>query len=599
MRNLARQQCFLLLICGLMGWLPSAWAQSDIVLKAMHDEMDRSMKQLRIKNLDRPYFIAYRVRDVTTTVIEGTLGSLTRNQQNRARWLTVEVRVGSYDLDNTNFFSFSALAPAGVMRSFGNMVQLPLEDDYKEIRRQIWLATDAAYKKAAQDLARKKAVLQTETRGDSLPDFSREDPIKSLEKPAPTIVDLKQARGLVRKLSAIFQSMPGIYQSSATLQASNEYTYYLNSEGAEYTRATPFVGLTVIARTQAVDGMPLSNAVTAYARSLAGLSGDRLLAKVVEMGEQLTELRSAPAAKRYEGPVLFEGQASVEIFAQAFAPRLVASRRPLSDNPQFDMVFSRMENPFQDRVGARVLPVWASVSDNPAARDYQGVALLGGYSVDDEGVRARNTTLVENGILKTLLRSRDPIRGMLNSTGNARGFGVAPTNLFFTVQHGLDDAALKNKLLELVRQRGKPYGIIVRRLSDPLLGNPQEAMRSVMSSFLPGLGGAGPTRSAVLVYEIFPDGSQQLIRNAQIKGIDEASFKDLIAASASETVYSKLFTDVGNMVTRMFSGGGLPDAGNPPVVSLVVPDLLFEDVSVNPPSGNIPKSPLSPPPFEK
>jgi hypothetical protein len=49
-------------------------------------------------------------------------------------------------------------------------------------------------------------------------------------------------------------------------------------------------------------------------------------------------------------------------------------------------------------------------------------------------------------------------------------------------------------------------------------------------------------------------------------------------------------------MTQIFSGGGLPDAGNPAVVSLVVPDLLFEDVSVNPPSGNIPKSPISPHP---
>lgn len=589
----------LLLLCCFMGGLPRAYAQDDVVMNAMRDELDRSIKRLRLEKLDKPYFIAYCVSDETDSVIAATLGSLTSNQQSRARLLTVEVRVGDYALDNTNFMSFN-FEPAGVARGFGNTARLPLEDDYKEIRRQIWLATDSAYKKALEDLARKRAALENKTRGDDLPDFSKEDPVTNHEKPASINLDQKRAETLVRQLSAVFQSVPDIHWSSVQLDTSNNYTRYVNSEGTEYTRATPSVALKVLAGTQATDGMPLGDAVAVYERSVVALPGEEeLTVQIRDMAKRLAELRSAPLVERYDGPVLFEGQASAEVFAQAFAPKLVASRRPVADSPQFEIIFSRAENPFQNRVGARVLPDWASVTDDPTHNEVNQVPLLGGYSVDKDGVRARKTVVVENGVLKTLLVSRDPVRGMLHSTGNDRGFGTAPSNLFFTVRGGLSNAATKDKLLSLARQRGKPYGMVVRRVRNPLVGDQRELMESAVGMFMPGLGGgsSGMVRNAVLAYEVFPDGHEKLIRNAEIEGINEASFKDLVAGSASETVYSTPFLDFRNAMTGMFAAGSALDFANPPVVSFAMPDLVFEDVSVKPPSGEIPKPPLSKPPL--
>ncbi len=589
----------LFLMCCLVGGLSRAPAQDDVVMKAMRDELDRSMKQLRLEKLDKPYFIAYRVSDRTDSAITATLGGLTSNQRSRTRLLTVEVRVGDYALDNTNFISLN-FGPAGVTRGFGNTVRLPLEDDYKEIRRQIWLANDSAYKKALEGLARKRAALENKTRGDDLPDFSKEEPVTSHENPASIDLDPSRAEALVRQLSALFQSMPDIYRSSVQLDTSNDYTRYLNSEGTEYTRATPSVALKVLAGTQATDGMPLGDAVAVYERSIAALpSEEQLAAQIRDMAKRLAEMRSAQLVERYDGPVLFEGQASAEVFGQAFAPKLVASRRPIADNPQFEMIFSRAENPFQDRVGARVLPDWASITDDPTQKEEKQVPLLGGYSVDKDGVRARRTVVVENGVLKTLLLSRDPVRGMLHSTGNDRGFGVAPSNLFFTVRNGLSDAATKDKLLSLARQRGKPYAMVVRRVRNPLAGDQRELMESAVGMFMPGLGGGtnGMVRNAVLAYEVFPDGHEKLIRNAELEGINEASFKDLVAASASETLYSTPFLDFRNVMMGMFSAGGVPDYANPPVVSFTVPDLVFENVAVKPPSGEIPKPPLSKPPL--
>lgn len=480
----------LLLICCCLGILPRASAQDDVVTKAMQDELDRSMKQLRLESLNRPYFIAYRVSDLSSSTMAAVLGSLTSSEQQHLRLLTVEVRVGDYALDNTNFLSVR-FGAAGVARAFGNTVQLPLEDDYKEIRRQIWLATDSAYKQALEALAQKRAALENKTRAEDIPDFSKEEPVTSHESPVVMDLDPKRAEVLVRRLSAIFRSMPDIHRSSVEIQATNAYTRYLNSEGTEYTRAELGVGLIARAGTQAPDGMPLGDELAVYERSMSALPGEEQLAlQIRDMGNRLVELRSAPLVERYNGPVLFEGEASAEIFGQALAPKLVASRRPVTESPQFEMLTSRVESSLQDRLGARVLPDWASVTDDPTRQEQNGVPLLGGYSVDYDGVRAHKTVVVENGILKTLLLSRAPVRGIPHSTGNQRGFGVAPSNLFLTVQNGLTDAALKQKLLSLAQQRAKPYAIVVRRLRNPLLGDPREMMASAMRSFLPELGAA-------------------------------------------------------------------------------------------------------------
>ncbi|HET7840829.1 MAG TPA: metallopeptidase TldD-related protein, partial [Terriglobia bacterium] len=386
-----------IIVLILAGGLAGARAQDDVVLKAMRDEMARTMKQLQLENLQKPYFVAYEVRDLDTATVAATLGALTSSENNHSRWLSVQVRVGDYNLDNTNFVSMSGFAAAGVMRGFGNMAQLPLGDDYREIRRQIWLATDGAYKKAVQDLARKRAALENKTRGEEIPDFSKEAVYNGSGKPASTGFDSKRAEDFAQKLSASFRGVAGIQRSSVSMVEVNEYSRYLNSEGTEFTRATPYVGLTATARAQASDGLPLSDGIAAYAHSMNELSFDQLAGRVREMEDRLTKLMAAPLVARYIGPVLFEGQASAEIFAQAFVPKLVASRRPIADNPAFEMIFSRAQSPFQERIGARVLPDWASLTDDATVADYQGQALLGSYAVDDEGVRAGKTSLVENG----------------------------------------------------------------------------------------------------------------------------------------------------------------------------------------------------------
>src|SRR5687768_5958921 len=74
-------------------------ASADPVFRAMTDEMNRSISQLTIGNLDKPYFIQYIVLDEDEFAARATFGSITQSAPTRQRLIYSQVRVGNYDFD--------------------------------------------------------------------------------------------------------------------------------------------------------------------------------------------------------------------------------------------------------------------------------------------------------------------------------------------------------------------------------------------------------------------------------------------------------------------------------------------------------------------
>ena len=91
----------------------------------------------------------------------------------------------------------------------GRPVKLVVEDDELALRRALWLAFDAAYKQALEQLAAKRAALQNKVVTEEVPDFSREKPVTALAPRPPLGQDLHtgnkgdtQTFGVFREFSA-------------------------------------------------------------------------------------------------------------------------------------------------------------------------------------------------------------------------------------------------------------------------------------------------------------------------------------------------------------------------------------------------------------
>jgi len=548
-----------LVLCVFAAAFP-LWAQDDMVMKAMRDELDRSTKQLQLENLAKPYFISFRAVDSDSTRISASFGALNDSSENRSRMFTVEVRVGDYKLDNTNFFSMN-FNMSSMVQVFNGITQLPLDDDYKELRRQIWLATDATYKKAVEDLSKKRAALENKVDTDETPDFTKEDPVVTTVTVQAVHANRGQWEALARSLSELFRQMPDVHTSTITFSAANFHIRYVNSEGTSYTIQHPRVTFNAHAATQAPDGTPLDDFVWLYATSVAGLPpADELASRVRALGQRLKDLRTASLMENYNGPVLAEGDAAAQLFRFAFVPDLLGLRRVLMDNAFGPQQQGQAENPFIDKIGARVLPEFLSVTDNPTLAEYNKIPLAGWCRVDEDGIPARETRLVEKGILKTLLVTRDPVRGIEHSTGSRHEGQATPSNILVTAENGLSASDLRAKLLDLVKQRNKPFGLVVRRMKN----------------------GSAPVQA----YKVFPDGHEELIHGVQFSGLNAAAFKEIVAATKDQNILTVEFRPRRTPGMFFFGEEGYS------AVTLAVPSLLFEDVTVRRARGETPKPPV-------
>jgi predicted Zn-dependent protease len=576
----------------------AAFAAEDVVMKAMRDELARSMKKLQLESLQKPYFISYREVETDTCAVSASFGAILSSMceppasQPRSRQLAVEVRVGDYARDNTNFYAFRMQASGVVRIMGGDALSVPVDDNYDEIRRQLWLATDSAYKQALDVYAKKKAALENRTRTDDAPDFSKEPVISDTETTPIAPWNRAEVEAGAKALSTIFREFPGVADSEVRFNSNTSLTRFVNSEGTWYTRQTGLASWQVNASTQAVDGMPIADFDMAHGRSLRDLpSRDELAKRVRSLASRVEKLRTAALVERYTGPVLFEGQAAAEMVMQGLANAIVGVPRLVVDDSRFEKMFASDDGTFADKIGGKVLPDFLSLTDNPAAREFGGKPLFGSYQVDEEGVKARPTQIVDKGICVTMLRSRALIPNTTASTGNRRTMGAMPSNLLFTAEKSLTADQLKAELLRLVKLRNREYGILVRRLNNPSVALASNRGRTIIITSRGA--GAVDVEPAIEAYKVYPDGREELVRNLNINGLTLGSFKDIVAVSDTSNVFSAPFRT--KRISPATAGTFL--VGAQPLVSVAVPSLLFDDLTLQRPTGDVPNLPFTKHPF--
>lgn len=523
----------------------------DPIIRAMSDELERSIMDLQFKDLEKPYFIQYVTLDRLEYRAEATFGALIHSDEEQSRILQAQVRVGSYDFDNSEFVAggrFRGPPPSGVLSS------IVVENDYDVIRHSLWLATDAAYKQAVEQLAEKRAFLKNRISEEQIPDFSRESPTVAVKSRGILDIDKSRWENQLRQWSAIFKEFPEIQESTVSLRALLTNRYLVNSEGTRTLQPSVIVALEIVARTEAADGMRLSHSLPFIAASFDKLPSRSAVSDAIrQMAADLTALRSAPLLDAdYSGPVLFTGQASAEMFARVLAPNLSGQRFPLAARSRGGPA-NRSE--LLDRINRPVLPSFLSAYDDPTEQGVKGQELVGHYNVDDQGVPAQRVSLIEDGVLRTLLMSRRPAQDMLQSNGHGRsGLPGRETaqigNLFIQASEGKSYEDLEQQLLQLCRTEKLQYCIVIKALRAD---------------------GRSPIGIPVLTYKVDVEtGNEELVRGVSAMAIPVRSLREIEAAGNDAFVEN-----------RLTGARALPTP-----TSVIAPSVLLEEMELKKPTGS-------------
>lgn len=567
--------------------IPQSANEDDAVLKAMRDEMERS-RQLRVVGGgdDVPYFFSYGLSDGDTFHIAASMGGTLALSHNKARSPVVEVRVGSYDFDNTGHL-FSGMSNSS--RFDGSW---PLDDNYANLRESLWLSTDRVYKTAVESMSRKRAALNNAAApAEKLADYSQAEPVKHIEKVSRKKIDDAAWTSRILKLSSVFNSYREVMSSGIDFEIIDGVSYLVNSEGTALRYADGVAGLNARADGQAADGMIVRDAVVFSSYDVDKMAPEaEVRAKLTAVAENVRALVKAPKGETTSGPTLFEPEAAAQLLAQLLGSNVILARKPLAE-PGRAVNYTPSE--FESKVGSRIMPEWFDITDDPTQTMWNGKSLGGFYPYDLEGVAGKPVALVEKGILKNFLTTRQPIKGFTGSNGHARLAGsygarsAAISNLLVKASQTTPMSDLKKKLIDMCKERGKPYGMLVRKLDFPFSAGIGE-LRTLLSGGAQAGGSARPLSPPLLVYRVYPDGREELVRGLRFRGVSTRTLRDVLGASQETALFD--YMNNGAPLALIGAGGYLAPT------SVVSPGLLFDEIEFELPQEQLSKPPIVPPP---
>jgi len=537
--------------------------KSAPLMGLLAEELEYSMANLVAEDGTKPYYLNYTVYDEHRIVLVTSLGALTQHQDAEDRTLNIDVRVGDYGLDNTHQLR-GREAPH---ESGSGNIPLAVDGEPAAIRHALWYHTDEAFKDAARRFAKIKTNLKVKVEEeDQSDDFSKEEAHVHFEAPVKVEVDTEAWKSRLRKISAVAREYPLIYRSSVTLGALAGTRYLVSSEGARLQTTETRYRITLQAETVAGDGMELSQSDDFNARRLDGLPGDPEIEQAFRrVVDQVLALRTAPVAEPYVGPAILRNRASAVFFHEIFGHRIEGHR-------QKDVTEGQT---FTKKVGEPVLPTFISIYDNPQRDKLGETDLRGYYLFDDEGVKAQNVALVQDGVLKTFLMSRRPIDRFPQSNGHGRRQAGMPAvsrqaNLIVESKKQVPFDKLRVLLIEECNRQNKPYGLLFEDISGGFTFTGREGPQSF--KVLP-----------IVVYRVYADGKpDELIRGVDMVGTPLTAFAKITHTGDDPGV---------------FNGSCGAESGWVPV-SAISPSILVSTIEIEKRQREQDRPPILPSPFD-
>lgn len=500
----------------------------EIIFKAIKEEVNRGLRNLKMEGLQAPFFIGYSIGDMKQLNISASFGSLVVSNTNRLRASASRLLIGDYQCTDENF--------QGTAGSRGYYDGTPtLDNDENAIRNTIWKDLDAVYKSAAETYEQKIATikqLNIPKEDLKLPDWDKTTPVVMKDLPKQHFdFDKSAYEEYLKAASSVFNNYKEILNSQVSMQLVEATIYFYNTEGTEFLYPLSFVYLDGSISGKNDEGEDINvgfDHVYAHPNEMPSITNLQLECK--KLAENLLEERAAPKLKEsYSGPVLFENLAVMRTFYTNFFfggdISLIASRKPLTPSG-----FSYGGNPIEEMIDKRITAREITIEDLTGTKEYKGVKLLGYAPIDAQGViPPEKLTLVEDGILKTLLSDRIPTPKVPHSNGHSL-FSITLSGSLNTGVVRMSDTRsktyeeLKKELLKRAKEEGYDYAYIVRDASG---------------------GGAYPTE----LYQVNMDGVETRVRSAVINNVNSQIFKKIVAVSDKEFIYNTLGANLLTVIT--------------------------------------------------
>ncbi len=499
---------------------PEQAEEDKRILQIMEKELQRNFSKL--KNANPPaYFLAYRASDSENSEVSACYGALyTRKDKVRDRYIQVEVRVGTPKLDSSHSTGSDSVSD----NSFREHCVI-IDGNPLNLRTNLWLETEKQYRIAAERYGR--VVAEQGLTSDDVPcdDFSSENATKNVSAVVSPSFDLDRMEQIVRKLSLLYKPFQSLESAWVRFSVDRYNRYFVNTEGTSVADHSLSAFFITGANATADDGELLRLESQLFLDNPDKVQ-DRYAefeSETKRIANSLVALKKAAPAEVYYGPAILNNRAAAVLFHEALGHRLEAHRlRRLYEGKTFE-----------NMLGKQILPSFISVYDRPLQPRVRNQALVGHYQIDDDGVPAKNVTLVDKGVLKTFLVGRTPVPEFPKSNGHGRCQPGAsyPTvarmaNLIVDSAKQVSEDQLKKDLVAELKKRNKPYGLIV----DEVVSGETNT-----SDFNPQTFNLRPS----LVRKVYADGRpDELVRSVRIIGTPMAALERIVETSDNVGVFN-------------------------------------------------------------
>ena len=509
---------FLLLGIVSFGFTNGIYA-NDPLLSILQSELQRNYDQMKVSGESFPYFMSYRVDDISAASASASFGSLqTKTLGTHKIACTPMVRLGSLNKDSYREIDSYRFYP---------FIMLPIKDKKGDATRMtLWKGTQQVWNENLNILVQVNSKAQVSVENEDLSDdYSMENPVTFIEKKLTADqmhFDTTVWEQRIKEYSAIFKEYPEIQSGTAQYVFENYRKYYVSTEGTQIVQNQHYARLIIKAHVVADDGMRLPLYNSYFAFTPEDLTDHKtILRETRELAEKLIQLRTVPVGDSYAGPAILSEEASGVFFHEIFGHRIEGQRLKSESDGQT----------FKKRLGEEVLPIDLSVCMDPTLRSYNGRDLNGFYQYDEEGVKAQKVEIVKDGILKGFLMSRVPIAGFPASNGHGRSApGKNPvtrqSNLIVTTTAPKTDDELRTLLKAEAKKQGKEYGYYFAKVS----GGFTQTGRMRPNAF---------NVTPLEVYRVYADGRpDELIRGVTLIGTPLSMFSQISNAGDTSGIFT-------------------------------------------------------------